>query len=370
MRTADRWKIVRPPSVSAGAWNKYVVFGEAAVDESCGDGSKQNSLQVLKSPPTGTLGDEKISGTSRSAEVKLETQDNENPRESLFRRLCEAHPASVVSLVKQYRMASDIMHLSNVLVYSGNLVCGTQKVSSQMLDISLGGPRNLPKWLKLVVNPVRRLIFLDTDGLGIRGMDNEGSAVAAGACKGDEDKGSSSVKMTSNTDKHGEEAVDGDARTLSTLPKSHRVAVSRQNPAEAEAIAAAVSTLFATGLNVADVAVLTPFRAQVTILRSALDACTLVRSSSSQQRVEVCTIDQYQGKDKQCVFVSFVRSNDANDIGPLLRDWRRVNVAITRAKSKLVLVGSATTLAGGCNFLSVMLEALLQKNAVVTIDSL
>ena len=51
-----------------------------------------------------------------------------------------------------------------------------------------------------------------------------------------------------------------------------------------------------------------------------------------------------QGKDKTCIIVSLVRSNDAREVGSLLKDWRRVNVAISRAKTKLILIGSKETI--------------------------
>jgi len=60
--------------------------------------------------------------------------------------------------------------------------------------------------------------------------------------------------------------------------------------------------------------------------------------------VECLTVDQCQGRDKECVVVSLVRANEARRPGRLLADARRVNVAITRAKAKLVLVGHAPTL--------------------------
>lgn len=60
--------------------------------------------------------------------------------------------------------------------------------------------------------------------------------------------------------------------------------------------------------------------------------------------LELLTIDKSQGRDKECIIVSFVRSNSQGNVGNLLQDWRRINVLITRAKSKLVLVGSKSTL--------------------------
>lgn len=55
-------------------------------------------------------------------------------------------------------------------------------------------------------------------------------------------------------------------------------------------------------------------------------------------------MDKFQGRDKDCIIVSLVRTSAGNQIGGLLRDWRRVNVAFTRAKKKLILVGSELSL--------------------------
>jgi len=61
--------------------------------------------------------------------------------------------------------------------------------------------------------------------------------------------------------------------------------------------------------------------------------------------VEVLTIDKCQGRDKPALLLSLVKSNAENQSGRLLADWRRVNVAVTRAQRKLVMVGSIQTLA-------------------------
>eukprot|EP01103_Thecamoeba_quadrilineata_P002123 TRINITY_DN12064_c0_g1_i1.p1 TRINITY_DN12064_c0_g1~~TRINITY_DN12064_c0_g1_i1.p1 ORF type:complete len:102 (+),score=11.93 TRINITY_DN12064_c0_g1_i1:74-379(+) len=59
--------------------------------------------------------------------------------------------------------------------------------------------------------------------------------------------------------------------------------------------------------------------------------------------IEIDTVDRYQGRDKDCVLITLVRSNADQQIGALLKDWRRANVAFTRAKKKLVIVGSVKT---------------------------
>lgn len=56
------------------------------------------------------------------------------------------------------------------------------------------------------------------------------------------------------------------------------------------------------------------------------------------------TADKFQGRDKECIIISLVRSNTERNIGDLLKDWRRINVAFTRARSKLIILGSKSTL--------------------------
>ena len=58
------------------------------------------------------------------------------------------------------------------------------------------------------------------------------------------------------------------------------------------------------------------------------------------------TADRFQGRDKEVIILSLVRSNGGKSIGELLKDWRRINVAFTRAKSKLLVIGSRETLKG------------------------
>jgi len=57
----------------------------------------------------------------------------------------------------------------------------------------------------------------------------------------------------------------------------------------------------------------------------------------------VLTVDQFQGRDKDCIVLSLVRSNSAGATGSLLSEWRRINVALTRARKKIVIVGSYNT---------------------------
>ena len=112
---------------------------------------------------------------------------------------------------------------------------------------------------------------------------------------------------------------------------------SRQNPGEADLAAAEVERLLALGVAPAEVAVISPYDAQVQRLRQVLAA-------EVEQGLEVDTVDGFQGREKEAVVVSLVRSNEAGEVG-FLADVRRMNVALTRARSKLVVVGDGATVA-------------------------
>lgn len=110
-----------------------------------------------------------------------------------------------------------------------------------------------------------------------------------------------------------------------------------------------------------DIAVITPYRQQVKLVAHEL---------SGLSGIEVLTADRSQGRDKECIIISLVRSNATKNVsrtrrkclacgnlhgsdhfllysqaGDLLKDRRRINVCLTRAKSKLIIVGSRSTVA-------------------------
>jgi len=112
---------------------------------------------------------------------------------------------------------------------------------------------------------------------------------------------------------------------------------SRHNEGEALLVAREVERVLALGVAPADVAVISPYDAQVQRLRHLLAARV-------EEGLEVDTVDGFQGREKEAVVVSLVRSNEAGEVG-FLSDVRRMNVAITRARKKLVVVGDSATVA-------------------------
>ncbi|RMD41722.1 hypothetical protein DV735_g3400, partial [Chaetothyriales sp. CBS 134920] len=232
---------------------------------------------------------------------------------SLFKLLSDAHPESVVNLEHQYRMAEDIQILSSTLVYGGRLKCGTESVASRVLSIpnterglnahhytaaSLAGgsTSSAPQsfclsdsscWLRQIMTPTRRNILLNTDTLH---SNKPGAAAAAAA----------------NT------------------PTTHEVVSGSRvtNPVESKLCAQLATALIRAGVPPSSIGIVTFYR-----------------------ELEIHTADKYQGRDKEVILLSCVRSNPTAQVGELLRDWRRVNVALTRARSKMVIIASASTLA-------------------------
>lgn len=231
---------------------------------------------------------------------------------SLFKLLSDTHPSSVVNLEHQYRMCEDVMSLSNALIYEGRLKCGTESLRFQRLEVpdmdalqqkhynqsniaqsgSIKSICTSPKanscWLRDLIDPEARVRFINTD------------------------------KLPSNR----EEA------------KGSRIV----NPTEARIVVQLVDSLIAVGVPAGEIGVMTHYRSQLSLLKHGL--------RNYGNKIELHTADRFQGRDKEVVILSLVRSNDACSIGDLLKDWRRINVAFTRAKTKLLVVGSRQTLKG------------------------
>ncbi|MGZ6143188.1 MAG: AAA domain-containing protein [Myxococcales bacterium] len=110
---------------------------------------------------------------------------------------------------------------------------------------------------------------------------------------------------------------------------------SKLNAGEAELAAAEVRKLLAAGVEAQDIAVISPYDAQVQKIRQLL---------ADVADLEVDTVDGFQGREKEAVVVSLVRSNEAGELG-FVADIRRINVALTRARRKLIVIGDSATVA-------------------------
>ncbi|TQQ78948.1 AAA domain-containing protein [Halonotius roseus] len=105
--------------------------------------------------------------------------------------------------------------------------------------------------------------------------------------------------------------------------------VGNTNPVEADRVAEIVDSYIAAGVDPEDIGVIAPFRAQVAEISRRVD-------------VTVDTVDRFQGSSKEIIVLSFVATGELE--GPLFEDHRRINVALTRAKKGLVLVGDRAAL--------------------------
>ncbi|XP_060051356.1 DNA replication ATP-dependent helicase/nuclease DNA2 isoform X1 [Erinaceus europaeus] len=215
--------------------------------------------------------------------------------ESLFKRL-EQNKNAVVQLTVQYRMNSKIMSLSNKLTYEGKLECGSDKVANAVihlpnfedvkLELEFYADYSENPWLIGVLEPSNTVCFLNTN----------------------------KVPAPEQVEKGGV-----------------------SNMIEAKLIVFLTSIFIKAGCNPSDIGIIAPYRQQLKIINDLL-------ARSSVGMVEVNTVDKYQGRDKSIILVSFVRSNKDGTLGELLKDWRRLNVAVTRAKHKLILLGCVPSL--------------------------
>ncbi|XP_037077017.1 DNA replication ATP-dependent helicase/nuclease DNA2-like [Pollicipes pollicipes] len=225
----------------------------------------------------------------QSAEARRRGMD-----ESLFSRL--AAPGNTVELSVQYRMNSTLMAVANHLTYEGRLTCGAKHIEEATLP-PVGRKPEDAAWLDAALDPAleRALLLLDT----------------------------------------------------SDLPWRHTIGSEGDvsNDAEAALVSHIAATMVERGVPVDSIGVIAPYRGQVKRLRAALPA-----------QLEVNTVDQYQGRDKSVILYSCTRTapkrmtDEHADSADILSDERRLTVAVTRARHKLVLVGRRDALASYAPF--------------------
>jgi superfamily I DNA and/or RNA helicase len=107
------------------------------------------------------------------------------------------------------------------------------------------------------------------------------------------------------------------------------------------------------------VGIISPYKEQRDWLKDNLTTFELNTSKTSSLSVK--TIDGFQGEERDVIYISLVRSNEKQEIG-FLNDLRRMNVAITRAKKKLVVIGDSSTI-GASKFYNSFLE-YCEKNGI------
>ena len=207
-------------------------------------------------------------------------------------RQLEVHGEAISRLLEvQYRMHDKVMDFSSQQFYDGRLV-GHESVKSHLLT-------DLEAILETDLTSVP-VTFIDTAGAGW------------------------------------DEELEPDGE-------------SKRNPQEADLTVKKVQQLLKAGLQPKQIAVIAPYAAQVRLLRQLFRQASFVADG-----LEVDTVDGFQGREKEAVVISTVRSNGDGEIG-FLGDRRRMNVALTRARRKLVVIGDSATL-GHHEFFQAMLQ--------------
>ncbi|KAL8995855.1 MAG: hypothetical protein Q9169_004507 [Polycauliona sp. 2 TL-2023] len=230
---------------------------------------------------------------SKSGPPTLET--------TLFDRLLSLHGPSIKRmLTTQYRMHASIMAFPSAAMYSSKLLAAPS-VATRIL-------KDLPYPVTETEDTLSPLVFWDTQGGDFPELDIH-----------PDDSTATPSKFTLLND-----------------------STSKSNPSEVTVVERHVAALVEAGVKPEDIAVVTPYNAQVGLLAKALKERFV--------GIELGSVDGFQGREKEAVVVSLVRSNDKGEVG-FLGEKRRLNVAMTRPKRHLCVVGDSETVSKGSKFL-------------------
>ncbi|MBO5186592.1 MAG: AAA family ATPase [Prevotella sp.] len=224
---------------------------------------------------------------------------------TLMERIVEQKPDVVTLLRMQYRMNEDIMRFSSNWFYGGEVEASPEVKYRGILDFD---------------TPME---WIDTSSL--------------------------SEEVRVKSEKYSTAQPNSSFSTLNSSFKEQFVGENfgRINKAEAELTLKTLEDYFLkigrrriTDERI-DVGVISPYRAQVQYLRRRIYKSDFFKPF--RHRISVNTVDGFQGQERDVILISLVRSNDEGQIG-FLRDLRRMNVAITRARMKLIILGDASTM--------------------------
>mmetsp|Transcript_9656 Transcript_9656/g.35382 ORF Transcript_9656/g.35382 Transcript_9656/m.35382 type:complete len:730 (+) Transcript_9656:147-2336(+) len=113
---------------------------------------------------------------------------------------------------------------------------------------------------------------------------------------------------------------------------------SKANPGEVDVVIAHVTALMKEGVEAAEIGIITPYNAQAALLKERR------AESSALAPIEISSVDGFQGREKDAIVITMVRSNEKGEVG-FLADNRRMNVAVTRARRQCALVCNGETVA-------------------------
>jgi len=202
---------------------------------------------------------------------------------TLFEILVEKYPQHSKLLEVQYRMNEKLMKFSNEKFYQGKLKTYPKVANITLEDFGIKLSKKEKSPWKEILDPQNVLVFIDTSK-----MENK-------------------------------------------WERQRKDSPSKENPCEAKIIKKLIKKLKKMGLKKEWIGVITPYDDQVDLLKREIED------------IEISTVDGFQGREKEVILISFVRSNPKKEIG-FLKDLRRLNTALTRPKRKLIAVGDSETL--------------------------
>lgn len=225
---------------------------------------------------------------------------------TMMQRIVENQPSTVTLLKIQYRMNDQIMRFSSEAFYGGQVESAPSVKDRGILDYD---------------TPI---LWIDNSILSSTPLNppSTGSSVGAAALPQERVGGDTREEFVGAT--FGRINREEARLTLLTL-QIYFEKIGRQRLLDEHI----------------DVGVISPYRAQVQYLRQLFRKKEFFKPF--RHLISVNTVDGFQGQERDIILISLVRDNDAGQIG-FLRDLRRMNVAITRARMKLIILGSVATL--------------------------
>ncbi|TMS35141.1 hypothetical protein L596_002601 [Steinernema carpocapsae] len=216
---------------------------------------------------------------------------NKNARDegmaiSLFERL-SVNESFVVPLHHQYRMNQTLSNACSKIFYGERMLCGSDDVANQIL--ALPNKENVPD---VEAEPLRQCWSSSQDD---------------------------SIVMYDTRPDINETCNEANALTVKDV----------FNAGEAQVISKICTMFIELGALPSEIGVMSLYRYQVEILKTYIN----------DARIEVNTVDQYQGREKEVIILSMVHTDESKNC-KLLLDERRINVALSRARCKLIIVGS------------------------------
>ena len=242
---------------------------------------------------------------------------------TLMERIAENKPEVVTLLKIQYRMNDEIMRFSSDWFYGGKVESAPQIKYRSVLDYD---------------HPIT---WIDTSNeenqITIEGGDapeDSASAASSESASSSESTSSSVSAANQNSDLNFKEQFVGES-------------FGRINKAEAELTLLTLAEYFTkigkqrVLSESIDVGIISPYRAQVQYLKKLIKKYEFFKPY--RRLISVNTVDGFQGQERDVILISLVRSNDEGQIG-FLKDLRRMNVAMTRARMKLIILGNKDTM--------------------------